>query len=380
MDNNKKQKSKNTYRGISKKDGQIYVRFKYLNVTYPIKNFTKLYGCTTEASAKKQLDKVKVQISEGQDPFKTRGASLDDYFYKNLKEKEENGEWRPLTVQQYTYFYESVINNTNKHDPNSENAIGHIHLNKITFEHLEKLEKSIAHTKDSWKGRLKQVLNPIFKDAIRKKIIRDNPISYLKSFSGGKRKKISQRALDDKLTIVRKLYKGIQEYETRERVQRKQTQMFFLLVLMTAHRYGELLKLEKEDLEMERRQIISPAEIVKTKEMSMFPFPDELYDYFGSIESGLLFPNLKYGSMHNTFQRIIEKSNIRLYKNSKISIHDTRSLMMSLMIEECEVDPTIADVCLEHSQKGTIAHYTDYTVKHKIEPFNKYWNLIRGNL
>ena len=38
---------KNTYRGITTKNGQIYVRFKYLSRVYPVKNFSKLYGCAT---------------------------------------------------------------------------------------------------------------------------------------------------------------------------------------------------------------------------------------------------------------------------------------------------------------------------------------------
>lgn len=369
---------KKTYKGITTKNGQIYVRFKYLNVTYPIKNFTKLYGCTTESSAYKKLQEVKVLLSNNEDVYGKRGDTLSEYFYANLEENVKNGKWRPLTVKNYTYFFETVINNEDKHDPYSKNAIGHLNINKITLEHLEKIEKSISHSKNSWKGRLKQILSPLFITAKKNKVISENIVLDLKSFSGGEREKISNRAIDTKLVIVRKLYKAIQEYETRERVQIKQTQMFFLLVLMTAHRYGELLKLTKEDVIMEEKWLVSEEEIVKTKEKCIYPFPNELYEYFESIESGLLFPNLKHGSMYTTFRRIVKKSGIRLHKNSSISIHDTRSLMMSLMIEECEVDPTLADVCLEHSQKGSKAHYTDYTVHHKIKPYNKYWDLIRG--
>ena len=37
----------NTHRGIRTKNDQIYVRFKYNGRAYPVKNFTKLYSCTT---------------------------------------------------------------------------------------------------------------------------------------------------------------------------------------------------------------------------------------------------------------------------------------------------------------------------------------------
>ncbi len=220
-------------------------------------------------------------------------------------------------------------------------------------------------------------MRPIFDEAVKRKEIFENPVTLLPVYVVEKKQKVSLRAIDKNLTIARKLYYGIQKYTTRERVQIEQTQMFFTLLLMTGHRYGELLKLEKKDVYMDKKKIISPASISKTKEEYIYPFPKELYNYFDNIESGLLFPNLQYGSMWRTFQRIIELSDIQLYRDKKISIHDTRSFLLNIMIKDCKVDSMLADACLEHKQSRVIDHYLDFTFKDKKKAFKKYWKKIR---
>ncbi len=47
----------------------IFARFKHNSKTYPIKNFTKLFGCKTEKQAFDKLQEVKLLISQGKDPF-----------------------------------------------------------------------------------------------------------------------------------------------------------------------------------------------------------------------------------------------------------------------------------------------------------------------
>ena len=56
-----------SYSGINKKvmnDGSvnILVRFKYKNISYNNKNFTKLFGCKTEKQANDKLQEIKVDI------------------------------------------------------------------------------------------------------------------------------------------------------------------------------------------------------------------------------------------------------------------------------------------------------------------------------
>ena len=84
-------------KGISEKimnDGTtaIMVRFQYQSVTYPIKNFTSLFGCRTKTQAKNKLIEVKSLIAEGKNPFVNSSSTLNiiwenrvDYFTKDKK-------------------------------------------------------------------------------------------------------------------------------------------------------------------------------------------------------------------------------------------------------------------------------------------------------
>ena len=85
------------YKGITEKtlsDGSknIYVRFKYQSVTYPIKNFTRLFGCTTPTQAKEKLDEIKVEIAKGIDPFVTSYNTLNEIFEERVRQKVRNGQ------------------------------------------------------------------------------------------------------------------------------------------------------------------------------------------------------------------------------------------------------------------------------------------------
>ena len=314
-----------------------------------------------------------------ENPFISVCETLDDYFYKRVETNRRDNIWREHTCKQYTYFYESIISNK---DPDNrkykEVSIGHKKLDKITYEDLTRIIQVISKTKGSYKSTVKRILNPIFIEALKRKEIFDNPVDLLSVYTVEKKQPLSERARDSNLTIARKLYSGIQNYETRQRVQREQTQVFFMLLLFTAHRYGELLKLEKKDVYMDEMMIKSPVSITKTKKEYEFPFPIEVYDYFDSVEDGLLFPNLNYGSMWGTFQRVIFFSQIKLYIGKKISMHDTRSLLLNIMRKECKIDSNIADACLEHEQSGVIGHYENIDYEEKKESFNKYWSLIRS--
>ncbi|MDB2562993.1 hypothetical protein N9X61_05240, partial [Sulfurimonas sp.] len=72
-----------SYPGITTKTSKngvknVYIRFKYNGKIYPIKNFTKLFGCKTEKQAFEKLQEVKVLISQGHDPFISSPISLND--------------------------------------------------------------------------------------------------------------------------------------------------------------------------------------------------------------------------------------------------------------------------------------------------------------
>ena len=65
----------------------IYVRFKYKNKNYGVRNFTKIFkNCKTVKDAQKKLREVKDRIDEGKDPFIVSNDDLDYYFTKTYNE------------------------------------------------------------------------------------------------------------------------------------------------------------------------------------------------------------------------------------------------------------------------------------------------------
>ncbi len=83
------------------------------------------------------------------------------------------------------------------------------------------------------------------------------------------------------------------------------------------------------------------------------------------------------GGIFAKFTKLVSQTNIVLYNDKKISLHDTRKLMLSVMIKDLHIDSRLADYCLEHSAEGVIAHYLDFHYEDKRIAFDKYWELIK---
>jgi hypothetical protein len=90
-------------KGISEKklkNGEIaiYVRFKYQGKNYPVKNFTKLFGCKTPTQAKDKLNEVKLEINKGNDPFNSKTKDLNFYFEEKYSHNILNKIWKEDTT------------------------------------------------------------------------------------------------------------------------------------------------------------------------------------------------------------------------------------------------------------------------------------------
>ena len=363
------------YKGITEKilkDGTInyYVRFKYLNVNYGVRNFTKLFNCKTQKQTYDKLQEVKFLIRDNKNPFLNFGNTLDDYFYRRLQNKINSNEWSATTQKNYKYFYETII----------KKKIGHRTLNKITYTDLEAILESINHTKGTYKNNVKNILNPIFEESIKREEIHKNPCKLLKLESLNVKESLSNRTKETHLELGRKLYKEIKNYHFKHLRHRGELNMFFMLVLLSGHRYGEILKLNRDNVYIGDKLIISPKEITKSREEYKFPLPKELIEYVESIKAGQkLFPHLKYTGVYYQFQNVVRDSEIELYRDKKISLHDIRRIMLNVMISDCKIDSALSDFCLEHKQQNVIKHYLDYTDKDKKKAFKKYWKKIRNN-
>lgn len=361
------------YKGISTKtlnDGTkaIYVRFKYLGKIYPVKNFTKLFNCTTERQAYEKLQEIKSNIRNGYNPFNPQGRTLDDYWQRRFEKMVKSGEWRTNTQKIYKVYYDKFI----------KNEIGHLKLDQIKIDQLEYIHEKTSGKSAIYQNRLKLILNPIFDKALLRGEIRVNPLNAIKSLKVDKKPKLTTRSLDNHLEIAQKLYKAIDSYKAQFIHQRKEIKNFLYLMLLSGHRYGELIELTKDDVYLEHNLIVSPAEITKSKEDYHFPIPSEILEYIEGIGEGKLFPSISYGSVYMIFQRLVKIANITLIKGKKLSAHDTRTIMMNSMIK-LGLDSRLADFCLEHKQPEVLEHYLDFDYDDKVQAFNTYWESIRNN-
>jgi len=345
----------------------IMVNFKYKSKRYPTKNFTKIFGSKTETKAKNKLDEVKVLISQGINPFLNTPYTLNEFWYKRFDRKVKNGEWTNNTPRNYQYFYEAHI----------KDVIGHKKLDKITYEDLQKVLDKLSDRQGGTKNTFKRLMRPLFEEAIKNDIIKDNVINKLETQKEGSNKNIELRTSEEALSIVKNIYNAIPQYKVLSKTQDPEIKMFLYMVLLTAHRKGEIMKLTKEDVVMEEKKIISPASITKTKEDYHFPIPKECLEYIDNIESGLLFPTLKRGSTHAIFQRLLKLTDIKFYKGKSLAIHDTRRLMLTIMITDCKIDGMLADACLSHKQRGVIKHYLSFSYKDIKKSYKKYWKKIK---
>lgn len=360
------------YNGISKKvmrDGSaaIFVRFKYLNTTYPVKNFTKLFGCNTEKQAYDKLNEVKLLISQGKNPFVNTAVTFDQLFAKRAEEQVRNGEWREITKDSYMLYYNKHIKKT----------IGHKKIEKITIDDFDEITTNMSQYEASTKNILKKLLHPIFKKAVIDRVISYNIANDLKRYKSNSDKNIDKRTSEDPLRILVKIYNAIPDYQVHCKAQEQEIKMYLYFVLLTSRRVSEVLKLKKEDVVLEEMRIISSSSITKTNIEDHFPLPAECLNYIENVEDGLLFPTLKRSSLHAIFKRLLNLTDIKFYKVKSLSLHDTRRLLMSVMISNLKIDSTLADTCISHALKGTKKYYLSFSYKDREEAFEKYWNLIR---
>lgn len=222
------------------KDGSknIMVRFKHLSKTYPVKNFTKLFGCQTETKAFEILQKVKIAISEGKDPFVTTFDDLNSLFDKKLEEYKAKGKWSYHTCRNNYYFY-------NKH---IRNKIGHKKIEKIKYEDINNILDTFEKNQDSSKNYVISLLNPIFKEELKKGKIHSNEIDKIDKVKTPVRERIELRSSMKEIDIIKELYNNIENYNFRTNVDINQIKTFFYLTIMTAHRWGRNITIKKRRL------------------------------------------------------------------------------------------------------------------------------------
>jgi integrase len=69
------------------------------------------------------------------------------------------------------------------------------------------------------------------------------------------------RTFENKIDIVSKLYNAVPKYEALSYNQKEEMRAYLMMIVMTAHRHGELRQLTIEDCYLDRKMIIAPKTI-----------------------------------------------------------------------------------------------------------------------
>lgn len=359
------------YSGVYKKNvnGVVcyFSRFKFKNKLYPFINLTFKYGVRKPKEAFEKIQVLKSELRSGINPFskekneeKTLGELWDLHLKKKKHELSEN------TIKSYSKFYKKWLEPSLKNKRVSE--ILESDLNSI-------FDKGLMECGSSNKNNLKKILLPFFRSALKKGYIKQNILEddLFKFKKQVKKIKVSKRTKLKHLEIAQKLYKTIDLYESQFKKQREELKVFLYLFLMSGHRYGELLQLEKENIILEEEKIKVFNNITKTNIETYFPFPQECYEFLSKIEEGKVFKNIKYGAIYGIFKRLKEKSNL----DFKLNAHEVRNLLLNSLIS-LKVDSNLINrACLDHSIDEVFEAYLDIDFEQKKKIYEIYWENLR---
>lgn len=353
-----------------KEDGtkNILVRFQYNGTRYPLKNFTKLYGCKTEKQAYDKLCEIKLLISQGLDPFTTNSITIDSIWKEWSKTKEDTKQWSKTTSYNSKLFYNAYL----------KEPIGNMKISKIKYAHIKNIIDSIKG-ENGTKNTVKRLLKPMFDDQVKKGTLSNNVLDKLVTLKEPQnRANLSLRTPEKPLEILRKLYNTIPKYNKSYKSLSIKAMMY--MCLLTAHRTGELRQLKRKDINLDTMRVIAPAETTKTKIDYHYLLPSEIKTYVNALKpEDLVFP-ISRGSMNAIFNRWVKLAKVELFNDKLLSWHDFRRLMATVMVMECKVDSMLADACLEHSPEGVKKHYFHFTYENKCEAFQKFWDKIKEGI
>ncbi|MBW6487703.1 tyrosine-type recombinase/integrase [Sulfurimonas sp.] len=367
-------KNKNKFSGIRTqifKNGtvNIMVRLRHNGTKYNEVNYTKYFGCKTEQEAYDETVLVRKRIDEGKDPLNKSKDILNDIWEEWSQLKLDSGDWKQGTYTTYTTHYNKRI----------REVIGWKRISLITYMDVSDIFLNMKRLSHSSKSFIKLILYPLFEECVKRKIIHENVVEKLIiPKNKDKKRKLSNISPDSSLEIVKKLYNAIPRFEpTHKKHTTLEIQSMFYLLLMTAHRVGELSKLESHMIDFDNTKIISPPKITKTRDYYHFPFPKEVENFLKNQE-GLIFPNVNTRTLLNRLNELVLLAGVKFNGNHKLTLHDTRRLMMSVMLDNCHIDSRLADECLNHQQQGMITNYIDLKYPNVEKAFFKYWEVVRG--
>lgn len=327
-------------REFQNKKGKTYeVRFTYKD-KYGLKQYYSKRGFKTEREAKKHEIYIKEKIRQG---HVTKSKTLDEVF----NEFKSNNTLQITTLNQYTLLY-------NKH---IKKALGGAKINVLDYNKIQSFinDLSMMYSKSNV-NNIAAVIKNIFVFAYNYGYIERIPFQKLSV--SGKEKKKANKVISD------------QEFkELIKRTEKEAYRIVFYIAHFTGLRIGEILALERNDIDM-INNTISVNKTLYTDRMTheisvkkpktetsnaVIPLPNRLKD--------ILIPWLEKNSSDivvcDAFGQHILPSKINNYLASykqKYGIHITMHMFRhtyTTMLYRKGVDPKTAQALLRHKDFNT---------------------------
>lgn len=370
--NDKKKTKYNNIYEIETAEGQknYIANFSHLGKRYGDRNFTKLFGSKTSHQAYQKLVEIKVSIAAGNNPFINTSLKMNDLmkkYFEQLQSKKTNSKY----VEINTYVYEKHV----------KPVIGHLFIDKVTVDHIDKIIFAMHNAGMSSASirKVKTILNPIFQEAFLKEDIKRNILNLAKF--GKKGTAFEVKSSKDELThriaepleeVAKKLYRAALNVENTH------YRAACLLSIMCARRIGEIRQLNYEDINFERNVIRARREVTKTSVQEFYPLPIEVKNILlgHPKKTGKIFSFWDTTFYDNYKRNVVSKSGVLLAPYAKITSHDNRNLFLSIGRKKFAYE--LVDRALSHKNNTIAEIYTAYEANELTNVYDAYWEMLRS--
>ena len=338
--------------------------FSHNGTRYGERNLTKLFGVRTAKQAFEQLLEIKSELSKGIDVFGIKSEKMDDLVYKYLETRNE----------------EYKKNSTSSYNKHIKPIIGHLYINKVTKNHINTIKKNMEDMKLSKATikKVKTILTPVFKEALNDDVITKNILENISIGGNTVKPDLTDRLNETLIDAIRKIYKSALK-------QPHDYNVMFLISIMCARRYGEILQLKYEDIN--NGIVHVRAGTTKTYKdenphitVEKYPLPKEVLEIIGTGTGNIFKHNErtysdKYAAMIDFDAKLQLKP---LAKDYPIRSHDNRNFIISLQSKEYGID-FVGMACLSHrNKKANInARYHSIEFDDIKEVYENYWEKLR---
>lgn len=386
----KNELKKTDYRGIFEStnmhnEKEYIVRLQYNGTRFGDKNFTKLFPdiCTSDKRTNEYLSIVKSNIDKGEDPFKITTNKIDDLVMENLATK--NTDYRKNSTASYNKWIKPVI--------------GHKYIEKVTEKDMQKIKDNMLNGIDprdntkckpaslSTVKKIKNILNPVFKTAHIKGIIRVNVLLLVQMGKHLTKANLQERLHGTILENALKIRKAT--LELQEDKNDEEYKAIFLISQMCARRLGEILAIKYEDIidgiVNVRGETTKTYKDKGSNVCERYPLPEEVLDIIKPTKekTGFVFNHRSRSCMDVYALMIDNKANLDLKPKGKevpIRTHDNRNFMISLCAPKFGKD-NVGSLALSHSDKSNMNDvYFSVEFNRVLELYNYYWDLLRGKI